>query len=295
MSATNSIQSIMETTLETIKNSIDSNTIVGNPIEAEESIIVPISKVTVGFGIGGGEYNKNNKNYDTNFAGGSGGAITISPVAFVVVENGETRLLSLEDNINLVDNILTVTPRIIEKVQRIIKPEKSNVKFERVFDDKDKEEYATKVGMKQFLDREPHHLSGGEKQRVAIAGVLALGAKIIILDEATAMLDPQGRENMMELVHELAQDEDKTIIMITHHLDEAVKSDRIVVMNAGQIILEGTPKEVFAEKELLESVKLDVPFAVKASYDLKQKGILSEICTSDEELMGELCKLNLNQ
>ena len=152
-----------------------------------------------------------------------------------------------------------------------------------------------KVGMKQFLDREPHHLSGGEKQRVAIAGVLALGAKIIILDEATAMLDPQGRENMMELVHELAQDEDKTIIMITHHLDEAVKSDRIVVMNAGQIILEGTPKEVFAEKELLESVKLDVPFAVKASYDLKQKGILSEICTSDEELMGELCKLNLNQ
>lgn len=157
------------------------------------------------------------------------------------------------------------------------------------------EEYATKVGMKQFLDREPHHLSGGEKQRVAIAGVLALGAKIIILDEATAMLDPQGRENIMELVHELVQDEDKTIIMITHHLDEAVKSDRIVVMNAGQIILEGTPKEVFAEKELLESVKLDVPFAVKASYDLKQKGILSEICTSDEELMGELCKLNLNQ
>lgn len=157
------------------------------------------------------------------------------------------------------------------------------------------EEYADKVGMKRFLDREPHRLSGGEKQRVAIAGVLALGAKIIILDEATAMLDPQGRENMMELVHELAQDEDKTIIMITHHLDEAVKSDRIIVMNAGQIILEGTPKEVFAQKELLESVKLDVPFAVKASYDLKEKGILQEVCTSDEELMGELCKLSLNQ
>ena len=157
------------------------------------------------------------------------------------------------------------------------------------------EEYATKVGMKRFLEREPHRLSGGEKQRVAIAGVLALGASIIILDEATAMLDPQGRENMMELVHELAQDGDKTIIMITHHLDEAVKSDRIIVMNAGQIILEGTPKEVFAQKELLESVKLDVPFAVKASYDLKQKGILGEICTSDEELMGELCKLSLNQ
>lgn len=132
MTATNSIQSIMETTLETIKNSIDSNTIVGNPIKAEASVIVPISKVTVGFGIGGGEYNKNCKTEtkcDTNFAGGSGGAITISPVAFVVVENGETRLISLEDNVNLVDNILTVTPKIIDKVQRILKHD-SNVKFQ---------------------------------------------------------------------------------------------------------------------------------------------------------------------
>ena len=136
MTATNSIQSIMETTLETIKNSIDSNTIVGNPIKAESSVIVPISKVTVGFGIGGGEYNKNNKKdikYDANFAGGSGGAITISPVAFVVVENGETRLISLEDNINLVDNILTVTPRIIDKVQKILKHD-SNVKFQEDMD-----------------------------------------------------------------------------------------------------------------------------------------------------------------
>lgn len=136
MTATNSIQSIMETTLETIKNSIDSNTIVGNPIKAEASVIVPISKVTVGFGIGGGEYNKNCKTEtkcDTNFAGGSGGAITISPVAFVVVENGETRLISLEDNVNLVDNILTVTPRIIDKVQRILKHD-SNVKFQEDMD-----------------------------------------------------------------------------------------------------------------------------------------------------------------
>ncbi|WP_455538238.1 GerW family sporulation protein [Terrisporobacter sp.] len=124
MRATNSIQSIMETTLETIKNSIDSNTIVGSPIKSESSVIVPISKVTVGFGIGGGEYNKNCRRdtaYDTNFAGGSGGAITICPVAFVVVENGETRLISLEDNINIVDNILTVTPKIIDKIQKILK------------------------------------------------------------------------------------------------------------------------------------------------------------------------------
>ena len=147
---------------------------------------------------------------------------------------------------------------------------------------------------KQSQPFEPHYLSGGEKQRVAIAGVLALGAKIIILDEATAMLDPQGREDMMKLIHELVKNRDKTIIMITHYLDEAIHSDRIIVMNEGKIILEGKPKDVFKEKELLEPAKLDVPFAVKVSYELTKRGVLSEIVTSDEELMNELCKLNLN-
>ena len=109
------------------------------------------------------------------------------------------------------------------------------------------------------------------------------------------MLDPRGRENVMNLIHELVEDRDKTIIMITHHLDEAVKSDRIIVMNEGEIILEGVPKEVFQEKELLESVKLDVPFAVKASYELKQRGLLKEVVTNDEELMDELCKLHSNR
>ena len=125
------IQSLMETTLETIKGSIDTNTIIGDPIQAEDTVVVPISKVTIGFGIGGGEYSKgynkksniivDNKKDDTNFAGGSGGAISVQPVAFVVVENGETRLISLDDNVNLVDNILAVTPRVIEKIQNISK------------------------------------------------------------------------------------------------------------------------------------------------------------------------------
>ena len=99
---------------------------------------------------------------------------------------------------------------------------------------------------------------------------------------------------MMKLIHELVKNRDKTIIMITHYLDEAIHSDRIIVMNEGKIILEGKPKDVFKEKELLESVKLDVPFAVKVSYELTKRGVLSEIVTSDEELMNELCKLNLN-
>ncbi len=154
---------------------------------------------------------------------------------------------------------------------------------------------AKKVNMHHFLDREPHRLSGGEKQRVAIAGVLAQGSQVIILDEATAMLDPQGRLSMMSLIKELAQDEETTIIMITHHLDEAIHSDRIVVMNAGQIILDGTPQAVFAKQEMLESVQLDVPFAVKASYELKELGLVDQVYTNEEELLGALWTLDLKQ
>ncbi|MBC5996135.1 GerW family sporulation protein [Romboutsia hominis] len=135
MRATGSIQSLMETTLETIKGSIDANTIIGDPIKTETTVVVPISKVTIGFGIGGGEYSKgydnrngieiDNEKNDTNFAGGSAGAISVQPVAFVVVEDGETRLMSLDDNLNLVDNILAITPRVIEKIQKMNK-EKCN-------------------------------------------------------------------------------------------------------------------------------------------------------------------------
>ncbi len=131
MRAPGSIQNIMETTLETIKGSIDANTIIGDPIKTDTTVVVPISKVTIGFGIGGGEYSKGYKeehidNNDTNFAGGSAGAVSVQPVAFVVVENGETRLMSLDNNINMVDNILTVTPKVIEKLQKLSK-NKNNI------------------------------------------------------------------------------------------------------------------------------------------------------------------------
>lgn len=131
MSAPGSIKSLMETTLENIKASIDANTIVGDAIHTETTVVIPISKVTVGFGIGGGEYSKGytetktkkeekvQEQPDTNFAGGSAGAISVQPVAFVVVENGETRLMSLDNNINMVDNILTITPKVIEKIQKL--------------------------------------------------------------------------------------------------------------------------------------------------------------------------------
>lgn len=131
MRSTNAIKSLMETTFDTIKGSIDANTIIGEPIKTETTVVVPISKVTIGFGIGGGEYCKGqskvdknerkeeNKECDNNFAGGSAGAISVQPVAFVVVENGETRLMSLDNNINMIDNILAVTPKVIEKIQKL--------------------------------------------------------------------------------------------------------------------------------------------------------------------------------
>jgi sporulation protein YtfJ len=131
----------METTFDTIKGSIDANTIIGDPIQTDTTVVVPISKVTIGFGIGGGEYSKGHdkdkinekkeQNEDTNFAGGSAGAISIQPVAFVVVENGQTRLMSLDNSINMVDNILAVTPKVIEKIQKLSKnndKNKSNIK-----------------------------------------------------------------------------------------------------------------------------------------------------------------------
>lgn len=128
MRSASSIKNLMDTTLESIRSTIDANTIIGDPIKAENTVVVPISKVTIGFGIGGGEYSRGkvDNRYkeldnvdDSNFAGGSAGAVSLQPVAFVVVENGETRLMSLDHNINMVDNILSVTPKVLEKIQKL--------------------------------------------------------------------------------------------------------------------------------------------------------------------------------
>mgnify|MGYP000846972631 CR=1 FL=1 len=123
------------------------------------------------------------------------------------------------------------------------------------------EEYAKLVGMEKFLDANPENLSGGEKQRVAIAGVLAYNPEIIIFDEATSMLDPRGMKEVNEVINSLKGK--KTIISITHNLKEAVNADRIIVMNDGQIVLDGNPKEVFKEKEILKASKLDILESMK--------------------------------
>ncbi|PWW19323.1 energy-coupling factor transport system ATP-binding protein [Cytobacillus oceanisediminis] len=146
-----------------------------------------------------------------------------------------------------------------------------------------------KVKMAQFLDQEPHHLSGGQKQRVAIAGVIALRPDIIILDESTSMLDPRGREEVLETVRELKQDYNMTVISITHDLEEAAKADRILVMNKGQLYREGTPEEIFQMDDELVKLGLDIPFPVKLSKMLREKGLpLSRHYLSEEELVEEL-------
>jgi len=150
--------------------------------------------------------------------------------------------------------------------------------------------YVEQMGLTGLEDTAPHDLSGGQKQRTAIAGALAVGAEILILDEATSMLDPAGRADIMKLVRDLAKDEKRTIIMITHHLDEAVYADRLIVLNEGKIIKSGSPIHVFADDyEELEAVGLSVPFAVKASKHLYQLSIIKKICVTNEELVKELC------
>lgn len=149
-------------------------------------------------------------------------------------------------------------------------------------------EYATKVGMQDYLLREPQTLSGGQKQRVAIAGILALNTDVIILDEATSMLDPQGTREIIALIKELKEKYHKTIITITHDLDLARLSDRIIVMKEGNIIADDVPGKIFEQSDLLKRSKLDMPFNLKLYKEVEANSKLN----SNKELMEALWKLN---
>lgn len=129
------------------------------------------------------------------------------------------------------------------------------------------------VGMTEYTRHAPHKLSGGQKQRIAIAGVLAMRPKCIVLDEPTAMLDPIGRREVMRTILELNRNEGTTIVLITHHMEEAAQCGRVAVMDHGRIITVGTPTEVFTEVELLREVGLEVPQTVELLYELRKAGI----------------------
>lgn len=153
-------------------------------------------------------------------------------------------------------------------------------------------EALTSVGMYELKDRQPHLLSGGQKQRVAIAGIIAMKPKCIIFDEATAMLDPSGRKEVMNTIKRLNKEENITIMHITHFMEEAVDADRVIVMEKGKKVLEGTPKQVFSKVEKLKSIGLDVPYMTELSKELKEEGmdIECDILTVDEMVM-KLCQL----
>lgn len=148
------------------------------------------------------------------------------------------------------------------------------------------------VDMEKYLDHEPLWLSGGQKQRVAIASVLALEPDIIIFDEATSMLDPKGKREVKEIMLELQKQRNKTIISITHDMDEIINADKVIVMNKGKLVRYGTPAEILKEWEFLQSIHLDIPFVLKVSLGLKNKGINIKETLNEEELISKICQLN---
>lgn len=151
------------------------------------------------------------------------------------------------------------------------------------------EESLKAVGMYEFRKKSPNHLSGGQKQRVSIAGVLAMHPKCIVLDEPTAMLDPNGRKEVIRAVRALNQVEGVTVILITHYMEEVIYADRVFVMDEGKIAIQGTPREVFSQVRTLKSLRLDVPQVTLLAYELKKSGLdLPDGILTTEELLAAL-------
>lgn len=149
-----------------------------------------------------------------------------------------------------------------------------------------------KVGMSEFRHATPFKMSGGQKQRLAIAGVLAIKPRVMVLDESTAMLDPKGREEVMQVVKQLNREEKMTVVHITHYMDEALDADRLIVMNDGKVVLDGKPADVFAEHKLLTKIKLGVPCVTRLAVTLAEAGIAVDPRITDEEaFVDSLCRL----
>ena len=147
------------------------------------------------------------------------------------------------------------------------------------------------VDMTAYRKHAPHMLSGGQKQRVAIAGVLAMQPECIVLDEPTAMLDPRGREEVMQTVQALHDKRGMTVVYITHFMEEAAQADRILVMIQGELVMDGTPREIFSDVDRLKELGLDVPVASEVAHDLRAAGLpLREDIITDEELGEALCQ-----
>jgi energy-coupling factor transport system ATP-binding protein len=152
------------------------------------------------------------------------------------------------------------------------------------------ERFAAEVDMSDYLNHEPTRLSGGQKQRVAIAGVLAMSPEILILDEATSMLDPQGKADVNALVNQLHQSRNMTILSITHDIEEVRRGNHVLVMNEGQIVMDGAPEVILHRYADLVKLRLDAPFSVKLALELKKYGIIVDTPMDEEGMVSQLCR-----
>ena len=148
-----------------------------------------------------------------------------------------------------------------------------------------------KTGMTAYRHHSPNKLSGGQKQRVAIAGVMAMRPKCIVLDEPTAMLDPNGRKEVLAAVHQLKKQENVTVVLITHYMEEVIDADHVIVMDGGHVVMEGTPREIFSQVETLKKYRLDVPQVTLLAHELKQSGVdIPDGILTTQELVNALCQ-----
>ena len=169
-------------------------------------------------------------------------------------------------------------------------PENIGVPTEEIWERVEKSLKA--VGMYDFRNQSPNKLSGGQKQRIAIAGIVAMKPKCIVLDEPTAMLDPLGRKDVLNVLHELNRQENVTVILITHYMEEVIDIDKLYVMDDGKLVMSGTPREIFSQVEKLKELRLDVPHVTELAYELQKEGVpLKNGILTSEEFTEELIRV----
>ena len=169
-------------------------------------------------------------------------------------------------------------------------PENIGVPTEEIWERVEKSLKA--VGMYAFRNQSPNKLSGAQKQRIAIAGIVAMKPKCIVLDEPTAMLDPLGRKDVLNVLHELNRQENVTVILITHYMEEVIDIDKLYVMDDGKLVMSGTPREIFSQVEKLKELRLDVPHVTELAYELQKEGVpLKNGILTSEEFTEELIRV----
>lgn len=204
----------------------------------------------------------------------SGNTLSIRQTAGMVFQNPDNQIVGtlVDEEVGFgPENIGVPTEEIWERVEKSLKA----------------------VGMYQFRSASPNKLSGGQKQRVAIAGIVAMKPKCIVLDEPTAMLDPLGRKEVLNVLHELNRKENVTIMLITHYMEEVIDADYVYVMDGGKLVMDGTPRQIFTQVEMLKSMRLDVPQVTELAYELKKAGLpIKDGIIRNEELVEELKRLD---